>query len=78
MAYRALLATAGIIALFFSASSIGSAQLTDSEMSALENTLFIGNMNLDDLKFERNIYQDRYRLPIIDQAIEDPIAAATT
>ncbi|MFN7172395.1 MAG: HEAT repeat domain-containing protein [Fimbriimonadaceae bacterium] len=76
MAYRALLAVAGIVALTFSASSFSSAQLTDAEMSALENTLFIGNMNLDDLKFERNIYQDRYRLPIIDQAIEDPIAAA--
>jgi hypothetical protein len=76
MAYRALLATAGIVALTLSAGSFSSAQLTDAEMSALENTLFIGNMNLDDLRFERNIYQDRYRLPIIEQAIEDPISAA--
>lgn len=52
------------------------AQLTEPERKGIEDTLFIGNMTLKDLEFERKPFSDSYRLPLVNLTIDKPIEAA--
>lgn len=51
-------------------------QLTERERKGVEDSLFIGNFRLDDLKFERKTTRDPSRMEMIVQAIDDPMQAA--
>ena len=53
-----------------------SAQLTEAEKKGVEDTLFIGNMSLKDLEFERKPFADPYRLALVNLALDKPLEAA--
>ncbi|MCH7903214.1 MAG: hypothetical protein IH944_01450 [Armatimonadetes bacterium] len=63
-----------ILTLALACSALG--QLTDVEKAGIEEALFVGNMRLSDLNFERKPFTDRYRMAIIDRAIDSPLAFA--
>lgn len=52
------------------------AQLSADERKGLEETLYLGNLRLEDLGFARRPYEDRYRMPVINAAIDKPVEAA--
>lgn len=52
------------------------AQLTEGERAAIDDTLFVGNLRLDDLSYERRTFLDRSRPTLIDDAIQKPIETA--
>ncbi|MFI5386696.1 MAG: HEAT repeat domain-containing protein [Fimbriimonadales bacterium] len=52
------------------------AQLTAAEKKGIADTLFIGNMTLKDLEYERRPFNDKYRLPLVNLAIDKPLEAA--
>lgn len=66
-------ATVALLALIATSST---AQLTAIEKKGLEDTLYLGNLKLEDLNFARRPYEDRYRMPIINIAIDHPLEAA--
>ncbi len=67
----------GILAgILIGATSFASAQLTPSERRGLADALFLGNMTLPDLDFARKPFSDKYRLPLIDESLDHPLAAA--
>ena len=56
--------------------NFGAAQLTQAEKKGIEDSLFIGNLKLEDLKFAREPFKDPLRLKAIERAIDDPLASA--
>jgi len=50
--------------------------LTPVERKGLVDALFIGNMTLQDLRYERKPFADPLRLSLIDLCIDDPVAGA--
>lgn len=52
-------------------------QILQSETKALADTLFLGNMKLSDLEWERKAFSDAYRLPITDLCLDKPVEAAS-
>ncbi|MBL8048415.1 MAG: hypothetical protein JNJ45_07005 [Chthonomonas sp.] len=56
--------------------ALGAAQLTEAERAGLEDALFIGNMRVEELNYERRGFLDRLRPSIIDDAIQRPIETA--
>jgi hypothetical protein len=57
------------------AAPLALAQLAPAERRALEETLFIGNLTLDDLRFDKKDYTDRYTLPLVQRSLDDPLVA---
>lgn len=51
-------------------------ELSPQEKQAIADTLFVANMSPRDLEFERKPFQDRYRTPLIDLALDKPLDAA--
>lgn len=52
------------------------AQLTAAEKGGIADALYIGNMTPGDLNYERRPFQDKYRLPLVDLAIDKPLEAS--
>lgn len=50
--------------------------LTAAERQGVADALFVGNMSLDDLQFERKPFTDAFRLPLVDLALDRPLEAA--
>src|ERR1051326_5391575 len=65
-----------LLVLFLASSCLGQAQLTAAEKRGIEDTLYIGNMTLKDLEYERRPFNDKYRLPLVNLAIDKPLEAA--
>lgn len=63
-----------MVFLLFSVANVF-AQLTDQERSGLERALRLYNLNLADLGYEKRLFHDRYRLPLVDQSLIDPLGA---
>lgn len=57
---------------------MANAQLTSAERKGIEDTLFVGNMTPKDLEYDRRPFNDKYRLPLINLAIDKPLEAADT
>lgn len=51
----------------------GLAQLTVDEKKGIEQALYIGNLTLKDLGFARRPFTDKYRLAVVNEAIDLPI-----
>ncbi len=64
-----------VIGLAFAA-TLSVAQLTKEERKGLEDTLYLGNMTAKDLEFSRRPFNDRYRMPLVNLAIDKPLDAA--
>lgn len=62
----------GVVALV-AAAALALPQFTTDEKKGIEQALYIGNLTLKDLGFARRPYSDKYRLPIVNQAIDQPI-----
>jgi hypothetical protein len=56
--------------------SWAAAQMSDVEKKGLEQVLYLGNMTLRDLEFERKPFSDKYRFSIVNLAIDKPVEAA--
>lgn len=69
MVFRTLLsiACAGIVA------GVSWAQFTPAENSAIDQALQQGNLTRKDLRWERRFTQDRWRMPMVDDALDEPI-----
>src|SRR4051812_38511100 len=65
-----------IAGLLMAASIAAHAQLTAEERKGIADTLYIGNMTLKDLEYERKPFSDPYRFPIVDLAIDKPLEGA--
>jgi len=52
------------------------AQLTPGEVNGIESSLYVGNLRLEDLEFERKVFADPLRLPLIELALDKPLEAA--
>jgi hypothetical protein len=65
-----------LVALLLATASFGSSQLTSFEKRGIEDALFVGNMSLKDMEYERRPFSDRYRLPLVNLSIDKPIDAA--
>lgn len=52
------------------------AQLLESERTALERVLYVGNMGLADLDFEKRIFSPPGRPELVDLALDHPLRAA--
>jgi hypothetical protein len=53
------------------------AQLTKEETDGIERALGLWNMSISDLGFEKRLYNDPYRLPIVDKALSAPLDGLT-
>ncbi|MBX7133273.1 MAG: HEAT repeat domain-containing protein [Fimbriimonadaceae bacterium] len=51
-------------------------KLTDAERSGVAEALYVGNMTIDDLAFERKPFTDPYRTNLITLALDKPLDAA--
>lgn len=51
-------------------------QLSPTEKRGIEDALYIGNMTLRDLEYERRPFNDKYRLPLVNLSIDKPLEAA--
>jgi len=58
------------------ATALGFAQFTIDEKKGIEQALYIGNLTLKDLNFARRPFADKYRIPLVNQAIDQPIEAS--
>lgn len=58
--------------------TLGHAQLAPNERKGIEDSLFIGNLKLEDLKFARKPFQDPLRFKFIDTCLDDPLGSADT
>ncbi|MFQ3677357.1 MAG: HEAT repeat domain-containing protein [Fimbriimonadaceae bacterium] len=67
---------AGFVALGLGLAASASAQLTDRERQGVADTLYLANMTLADLEFERKLFRDPYRLPLVDLCLDKPLEAA--
>lgn len=56
--------------------TITTPQLRPEEVKGIEDSLYVGNLRLEDLEFERKAFSDPSRLPLIDLALDKPLAAA--
>jgi hypothetical protein len=56
--------------------SLVRAQLSPAEIKGIQDSLFIGNMSLKDLEYERRPFNDKYRLSLVNLAIDKPLEAA--
>ncbi len=65
-----------LIAGLLACAALGPAQLTNTEKRGIESTLFVGNMTSRDLEYERRPFNDKYRLPLVNLAIDKPLEAA--
>lgn len=54
------------------------AQLTPEEKKAIADTLFLGNLTVRDLQWERKAFTDPYRLGLVDLSLDNPLEAADT
>lgn len=66
----------GALILWSGLASTAAAQLTDGERQGIVDALYLGNLTLSDLEFERKPFQDRYRLPLVDLSLDRPLEAA--
>ncbi|HRJ27426.1 MAG TPA: hypothetical protein PLO61_07965 [Fimbriimonadaceae bacterium] len=48
-------------------------QLTADEKRGLEEALYLGNMTLKDLEFERKAFSDPFRMPLVNLSLDKPI-----
>ncbi|MCW5942857.1 MAG: hypothetical protein KIS66_11525 [Fimbriimonadaceae bacterium] len=55
---------------------LGSAQLSEAERRGVERALFVGNMTLKDLEFERKPFADPGRLDLVNLSLDKPLDAA--
>lgn len=69
MRFVGLVALAAIVPL-------AHAQLTEAERRGVERALFVGNMTLKDLEFERKPFADPGRLELIGLSLDKPLDAA--
>jgi len=67
----------GLLCLL-AASALAFPQFTAEEKRGIEQGLYIGNLTLRDLGFARRPFNDKYRLPLVNQAIDQPIETAET
>lgn len=63
-------------ALLVLTSASAVAQLTEAERKGIEETLYIGNLGPEDMRFERKQFAQPGRLQLIDQALDDPLEGA--
>ena len=61
---------------FMALASLGSAQLTEAERQGVADALYVGNLRISDLGFERKPFSDPYRMPLVDFALDQPLDAA--
>lgn len=52
------------------------AQLTADERQGIDDALYLGNMRVQDLEFERKVFSDPYRVPLVNLGMDKPIEAA--
>jgi hypothetical protein len=57
------------------AAASGAAQLTPAERQGIVDTLYIGNMTLQDLQYARRPHQDAFRLDVVNLGIDRPLEA---
>lgn len=64
--------------LLFLAALVGLAhgQLSPTEVQGIRDSLYVGNLTLRDLQYERRPFNDAYRLALVDLAIDQPLEAA--
>lgn len=65
-----------LLALLLAVAGLSQAQLTPAERKGIADTLFVGNMSVKDLEYERRPFNDKYRLPLVNLAIDKPLEAA--
>ncbi|MBS1715912.1 MAG: hypothetical protein JST30_16410 [Armatimonadetes bacterium] len=51
------------------------AQLEQREVRGFEDALKVAGFSLSDLKFERKPFRDKYRMPVVDLSLDDPLGA---
>lgn len=56
--------------------TLAQAQLTADERKGIVDTLYIGNLRIEDLSYARSPFNDSYRAPLIDQCIDKPLEGA--
>lgn len=61
--------------LLAAAATQAAAQLTERERSAVEQVLFVGNMRLSDLDFEKRVFSPPMRPELVDLALDHPLRA---
>lgn len=52
------------------------AQFTTQEWKGIDQALYLSNMNLKDLEYERRLFTDPYRLSLVDAALKQPVHGA--
>ncbi len=67
---------AGLAVLALAFTAPGFAQLTADERKGLEQTLYLANLTVKDLEFTRRPFNDKYRLPLVNLAIDKPLESA--
>ncbi|HWA84433.1 MAG TPA: HEAT repeat domain-containing protein [Fimbriimonadaceae bacterium] len=65
-----------LLVLLLACSCLAAAQLTSAERKGIQDALFVGNMTQKDLEYDRRPFNDKYRLPLINLAIDKPLDAA--
>ncbi len=50
--------------------------LSTAERKGIADALFVGNLTLADLEFERKPFRDPYRIPLVDESLDRPLDAA--
>ncbi|MCW5936130.1 MAG: HEAT repeat domain-containing protein [Fimbriimonadaceae bacterium] len=53
-------------------------QLSAAEKQGLADAMLVGNLRPVDLKYSRQPFQDKHRMPLVAQALGDPLATADT
>ena len=56
--------------------NVAAAQLTEAERQGIKDALYVGNLRVSDLGFERKPFADPYRMGIVDRALDDPLGSA--
>ncbi|MBL8039815.1 MAG: hypothetical protein JNM04_00570, partial [Chthonomonas sp.] len=52
------------------------AQVNSAELRGIDDALLMGNMTRADLSYEKRIFRDKYRLSLVDQALDKPVDTA--
>ncbi|HTQ11500.1 MAG TPA: hypothetical protein VMI31_15655, partial [Fimbriimonadaceae bacterium] len=65
-----------ILALLLAVAGLAHGQLTPDEKKGIADTLFVGNMTIKDLEYDRRPFNDKYRLPLVNLALDNPLEAA--
>lgn len=76
--YNAFMFRLGLAAIALTLSAASFAQLTADERKGIERALYVGNLSPQDLEFARRPYSDKYRIPLINLAIDKPLDTADT